>query len=63
MVFFSGYCTMGSRIGALARKIRLAMTVVVESDITHYSLDHLILTEQFSLFGLSVSSSRNIFHS
>ena len=33
---------MGSGVGILASKIRLAMTVVVESQITHYNLDPMV---------------------
>ena len=38
---------MGSGIGVLANEIRLAMTVVVESWITHHSSDSMVLTCNF----------------
>ena len=38
VVFYARCCMMGSGVGILARKFRLAMTVVVESWITHYGL-------------------------
>ena len=58
VLFYFKCCIMRSWVGLLAREIRLAMTVVVESWITHYSLDPVVL-----LFGLSVFHSRNIFQS
>ena len=52
---------MGSEVGIIVRKIRLAMTVVMESWITCYSLDPMVLTKQFSLLGLSVSHWETFF--
>ena len=40
--FYSRWCIMGSGVGILAKKITLAMTVVVESWITHCSLDSMV---------------------
>ena len=40
---------MGSGVGLLARKIRLAMTMVMESWIKHYSLDLMVFTSNFYL--------------
>ena len=42
VIFYSQCCIMGSGVGILASKIRLAMTVVVESWITYYRLDHMV---------------------
>ena len=42
VIFYSWCCIMGSRVGILASKIRLAMKVVVESWITYYRLDHMV---------------------
>ena len=39
VTFYSRCCIMGSEVGILARKIRLAMTVVMKSWTTHYRLD------------------------
>ena len=55
-------CIKRLGLSILARKIRLAMTVVVESWTTHYSSDPMVLTKWFSLFGLSFPRLRNIFH-
>ena len=54
---------MGSGVDLLARKIRLAMAMVVESRIAHYSLDPMVLAKYFGYFGSSVSRSRSLFHS
>ena len=43
--FYSVCCIMGLRAGILARKISLAMTVMMESWITHYSLYPVVLTK------------------
>ena len=43
--FYSVCCIMGSEVGILARKTRLAMRVVMESWITHYSLHPMVLTK------------------
>ena len=44
MKFYSRCCVMGSGVVTLARTIRLTMTVVVKSRVTHYSLDPMFLT-------------------
>ena len=44
MTFYSRSCVMGSGVVVLARTIRLTMTVVVKSQITHYSLDAMFST-------------------
>ena len=44
VTFYSRSCVMGSGVVVLARTIRLAMTVVVKSQITHYSLDAMFST-------------------
>ena len=46
-MFYFKCCIMASEVGLLAREIRLAMTVVVELWITHYSLDPMVLTSNF----------------
>ena len=43
MTFYSRCCVMGSGVVVLARTIRLTMTVVVKSRITHDSLDPMFL--------------------
>ena len=48
---------MGSGVGLLVRKIRMNMTVVVKSGITHYSSDLMFLASNFYY------CSKNIFHS
>ena len=40
VTFYSKCCIMGSGVGTLGRKIRLAMTVMVESQIGHYSYSY-----------------------
>ena len=40
VTFYSKCCIMGSGVGTLGRKIRLAMTVMVESRIRHYSYSY-----------------------
>ena len=45
----------------LAIEIRLAIVVVVEPYIVYYTLHPMVLIKYFSLFGLSVSLSKNIF--
>ena len=47
VIFYSRYCIIRSGVGILAREIRLAMTVVVESWITHYSLDPMVWPSNF----------------
>ena len=39
------------------------MAVVVQPEITYYSLDPMVLTKEFSLFRGSISRLRTIFHS
>ena len=39
------------------------MAVVVEPEITYYSLDPMVLTKEFSLVRGSISRLRTIFHS
>ena len=40
VTFYSKCCIMGSGVGTLGRKIGLAMTVMVESRIRHYSYSY-----------------------
>ena len=47
MIFYSRCYIMESGVGILARKIMLAMTVVVESWITHCSLDPMVWQSSF----------------
>ena len=47
MIFYSRYCIMGSGVVILARKMRLVMTMVVESWITHKSLDPMVWPSNF----------------
>ena len=47
VTFYFRWCIMGSGVGLIARDSRLAMTVVVESWVIHYSLDLMLLTGNF----------------
>ena len=48
VIFYFRRCILWPGVGLLARQIRLAMTVVVKSWITHYSLDPIVLTSNSS---------------
>ena len=47
MILYFRCCIIGSGVGLLTMKIRLAMTVVVESSSTHYRFDRMLLTNNF----------------
>ena len=47
VIFYFRCCIMKSGVSFLARKIRLAIIVVVKSSITHISLHPIVLTSNF----------------
>ena len=48
ILFYFRHCIMEPGVGLLARRIQLAITVLLKSQITHYSLGPIVLRSDFS---------------
>ena len=62
LVFYFRCCILGSGVGVLARKIRLTLTMVVESCIKHYSLDPMVFFLVTFIVGIKCFIRETFFH-